>query len=432
MAFLEDLIWRMSGGQGPSQLGRNMTPSLMAPLPGAVTNRAAGDPLPSFATATPPMQSNPPGYSSPAAIAATDANRRQFAAPGVGAQISSDWNTIDSLIREREAIENPLAADANRRQFAVPGVGAQINMDENAIAALIAEADAAKNRPMVPSAPAASSTTAPTTMAPAAPGGATMPQMDPRAMIPAAILDALRPRAADPFANVPASQRGYAALGFSPVQAMTGNSRDTARVRGASQFLNDAAGQQARGDANRTALANSVLTNFTAPALQATGQVGAASVTARGQVDSATAARANEIPLANIEAQAKRDVAGTQADAARDTAALEAMAKSFPELAKVIFPNGIGGQAPAAPGAALGNVNGSGLVADGRGGVTVIPPAPVPAQAIGSNMTAPAAPAAAPDAAPVIKTVKGVRYRQVPPGTPGATVANDGNFYVPA
>lgn len=56
----------------------------------------------------------------------------------------------------------------------------------------------------------------------------------------------------DPFDFVPQSQRGYAALGMSPVQAMTGGSRDTGRIRAAQMGL-----QQRMGvDAGNVAQAN--------------------------------------------------------------------------------------------------------------------------------------------------------------------------------
>lgn len=380
---ISDLIWELSGGRGPSQMRANMTPSLMAPVPGAVSNRSRPDAF------------DP------------DAFRRRFARPGVGMQIARDDAVINQLMQERDRQTAPAspadiaAADANRRQFAVPGVGRQIAEDDATIAQLISEATTPKAAP-AGVAPAASSVPA---------GIAPAQNVEPA--ISPAILDLLQPRQMDPWAMVPASQRGFAALGFTPVQAMTGNSRDSGRVKAATDFIGGAmrAGQQQE-----------------AARLAAAGPVAVANQNAQGMANQATIAHASDVPVANIDAQARRDVADKQAQAARDTAAMDAMAKTYPELFKTLFP---GPQATAA-GTVLGNVNQSALVANGKGGMEVVPPPPVATTTLGQGMDLSAAPAAqSPAAGPVVQ-IGGKSYRQVPEGTPGAVRGTSGKFYVPA
>lgn len=145
-------------------------------------------------------------------------------------------------------------------------------------------------------------------------------QPQPQVQIPQGVFDMARPRAGfDAWNAVPQSQQGYRSLGLSPVQAMTGGSRDTNRVRNARGMV-----ESARDDFNMNAdrgmqFALAFLRDLVNPAVTAQGNIGAQQAAAQGRRDVAT-----------IEGQTQRDVA----EAGRPSM-MEQVFKGMDSLAKL-------------------------------------------------------------------------------------------------
>lgn len=250
--------------------------------------------------------------------------------------------------------------------------------------------------------------------------------------VPSAVMGFLNRAPANPWDGVPQSQRGYATLGLSPAQAMTGSSRDTNRMQAASGYLDNYARMTEEERRRGAEVAGAILHHAVAPYLTGMGNIGQQEMTNRGLVD-----RQETENRGNMQTEQQRGQNQLQSD----------FVKQFPEIAKMM---GMGQPNPAQTWQSAGD----GSIFNQLGDVKRPPPPPAPMLIPGADgtplalvggkdqtirtipqqpfgmggvpTTQPQQPAAV---QPVV--IGGKRYREVAANTPGAVPAKSGKFYLP-